>query len=148
MDWTTARDDDTTNQGERRHGDDRDACTERKREAMLKQVGQRIAGGALVRSAASKEATAKHLALWHQVAGRTSGCPCETCRGFVNPAQDEPFAAPPAKKKATGTTVLVSDAKADPAQQTEAEAMLASNQPPKLKKDKKLGNSFRDLGCY
>ena len=73
-----------------------------------------------------------------------------TLRTFVDPVFQDAMQGPGAKKTRKAAVL----ASAETAPKTEAEAMLCgdanatADQPPKLQKKRKTGNSFRDLGCY
>lgn len=109
---------------------------------MLRLAAQRIP--ALAANLALRETVAVGVAKPAAVTAST------TRRTFVDPVFQDAMQGPGAKKTRKAAVL----ASAETAPKTEAEAMLCgdanatADQPPKLQKKRKTGNSFRDLGCY
>ena len=73
---------------------------------------------------------------------------------MVNPETDAfaDVSAPRVKKAGSEASATLVNDGCGVAKKTEAETLLCSDasdaQPSKLKKSRKVANSFRDLGCY
>ena len=110
---------------------------------MLRLAAQRIAANLALR-----ETVAVGVAKPAAVVTSTT---TTTRRTFVDPVFQDAMQGPGAKK--TKKAAVLASAETN-APKTEAEAMLCgdanatADQPPKLQKKRKTGNSFRDLGCY
>ncbi|QDZ19954.1 hypothetical protein HOP50_03g24720 [Chloropicon primus] len=122
---------------------------------MLRNVLSKASG---VRSAVGRPSFEQAVGLWaaggqghqHGAFCECGGCRGAQTRGLVNAqaAELQESLAQAPKKSDGQATPLVTEKSSSSTSQSEAEQMMSAGQPPKLEKKRKVGNSFRDLGCY